>query len=173
MTKFAAVPQLLIAIAFLTIPLIRHRFGNVAKDAAEAELIRQGVSPTVLAENKLSFDAGGHETIVPATVAAVMITVAAFNLAGSQWGQTLTWIFQSIVLLGNLLILHSQLTAAKSVQAAFARKGDPMLQRIDVPALLTAAESGFPRWVFPVGQNIRHGIVLGGSVLALLAITFA
>jgi hypothetical protein len=173
MTTVAALLQLLIAVAFLTIPLIRHRFGNTAKVAAEAELTRQGVPTTVLAENQLSFDASGHETIVPASVAAVMITLAVLNLAGSHWGQTLTWIFQSIVLVGNLLILHSQLTAAKSVQAAFARKGDPMLQRIDVPALLKAAEGGFPRWVFPIAQNVRHAIVIGGSILALILVTLA
>ena len=172
MNVFAAVLQLLIAVAFVSIPLIRHRYGAAAKAAAEAELTRQGVPVSVLAENKLSFDASGHETVVPASVAAVMAAIAAVNLAESPWGPGLTWVFQSIVLAGNFLILYSQLTAAKSVRAAFARKGDPVLARIDVPALLTAAERGFPHWVFPVVQNIRHGVVLGGSVLALAATTF-
>ncbi|WP_211349171.1 hypothetical protein [Micromonospora pisi] len=59
-----------------------------------------------------------------------------------------------------------------SVRTAFARKGDPMLGRIDVPALLKAAESGFPSWV-PVLQNVRHTVVFAGSVLALAATVLA
>jgi hypothetical protein len=167
MTTIAAVLQLLIALAFVSIPLVRHRYGPSAQAAAEAELTRQGVPPTVLAENKLRFDAGGHETAVPASVAAVLAVVAAFNLAAHPWGLVLTWVFQSIVLAGNCVILYSQLTAAKSVQAAFARKGDPVLARIDVPALLEAAERGFPRWVFSTLQNARHAVVFGGSIGAL------
>jgi hypothetical protein len=167
MITFAAVLQLLIALAFLSIPLVRHRYGASAKVNAEAELERQGVPIAVLEENKLSFDASGHETIVPALVALVMTTLAVLNLSENHWGQALSWVFQPIVLCGNFLILYSQLTAAKSVKAAFARKGDPMLQRIDVRALLKAAENGFPTWVMPILQNIRHTVVIAGSVLVL------
>jgi hypothetical protein len=173
MSTLAAALQILIALAFVTIPLVRHRYGPAAKASAEAELSRQGVPPTVLAENGLRFDAGGHETIVPATVAAVLLALAALNLTDGPGAQLLTWIFQSVILVGNALILHSQLTAAQSVTKAFARKNDPVLARIDVQAFLTAAERGFPRWVFPVLQNVRHTVVIAGSLLALLAVTLA
>ncbi|NRQ40789.1 hypothetical protein HII36_54645 [Nonomuraea sp. NN258] len=173
MMAFAAVLQLLIALAFLSIPLIRHRYGPDAQAAAEAELARQGIPGSVLAENKLRFDAGGHETAVPAAVALVMAALAVLNLAGDEWGRTLSWIFQPIVLLGNALILYSQLTAATSVQAAFKRKGDPMLARIDVPAFLSAAERAFPSWVFPGMQNVRHAVAFGGSALVILALIIA
>jgi hypothetical protein len=59
------------------------------------------------------------------------------------------------------------------VAAAFARKGNPMLKGIDVKALLKAAESGFPTWVMPILQNIRHTVVIAGSVLVLLLATLA
>ncbi|MEV6861381.1 hypothetical protein AB0M44_10300 [Streptosporangium subroseum] len=170
MITFAAVLQLLIALAFLSIPLVRHRYGADAKANAEAELERQGVPVAVLKENKLSFDASGHETVVPAMVALVMTALAVLNLSGNHVGEVLSWIFQPIVLGGNFLILYSQLTAAESVKAAFKRKGDPMLQRIDVRALLKAAESGFPTWVMPILQNIRHTVVIAGSVLVLAAL---
>ncbi|MEU7860114.1 hypothetical protein [Nonomuraea sp. NPDC049141] len=173
MITFAAALQLLIALAFLSIPLVRHRYGGSAKANAEAELTRQGVPSSVLEENKLSFDASGHETVVPVTVALVMTVLAVLNLSGSDWGQTLSWVFQPIVLAGNFLILYSNLTAAKSVKAAFDRKGDPMLQRIDVRALLKAAEGGFPTWVMPILQNIRHAVVMGGSALVLVAMIIA
>ncbi|GAA2441308.1 hypothetical protein GCM10010191_66860 [Actinomadura vinacea] len=173
MTTVAAVAQLLVALAFISIPMLRHRYGaTTAKANAEAELRRQGVPTGVLAENKLNFDAAGHETAVPASVAAVMVTVAALNLAGNHWGQLLTWVFSSLVLVGNGLILWSQLTAVQSVQKAFERKGDPTLRRIDVPALLKAAESGFPTWT-PILQNVRHSMVFAGSIIALVAVGLA
>lgn len=169
----AAAMQLLIALAFLSIPVVRHRYGPTANAAAEAELARQGVPRTVLNENKLTIDASGHETAAPATVAAVMVLLAGLSLAGSSWGQVLTWVVQPLVLAGNGLIVYSQLTAAKSVQAAFRRKGDPMLARIDVPALLKAIERGFPRWVMPTLTNIRNTVVFAGSALALAATILA
>ncbi|MFB6678836.1 hypothetical protein ACFCWG_41815 [Streptomyces sp. NPDC056390] len=71
------------------------------------------------------FGAGGHETCAPASVAAVMVGVAVLNFMASTWGQTLPWVFSSLVLALNTLILHSQLTAAKSVQVAFRGKAHP------------------------------------------------
>lgn len=169
----AAIAQLLIALGFLSIPLIRHRYGPAARAAAEAELVRQDIPVTVLADNRIRFDASGHETLVPATVAAIMVTLAGLNLADSGLGRVLTWVFGSLVLVGNALILRSQLTAAKSVSAAFARKGDPVLSRVDVSALLGAAESAFPTWVIPGLQNVRHTVVFAGSILALVATIIA
>ncbi|WP_378736503.1 hypothetical protein [Nocardia brasiliensis] len=170
MMTAAAFAQLLIALAFVSIPMVRHRYGAAAKAAAEAELSRQGVRTTVLAENNMRFDAGGHETAVPVAVALVMTVLAALNLAGNQWGATLSWAFQSIVLLGNVVILYTNVTAAKSVQAAFQRKNDPELHRVDAHALLAAAEGAFPRWVMPYLQNARHAVVFGGSLLVLIAL---
>ncbi|MBB5777124.1 hypothetical protein [Nonomuraea jabiensis] len=62
MMTFAAVPQLLIALAFVGIPLVRHRYGREAGMVAERELERQGVPDRVLKEHNINFDAGGHET---------------------------------------------------------------------------------------------------------------
>jgi hypothetical protein len=168
MTAFVATMQLLVAAAFVSIPLVRNRYGATATVGAHAQLREQGVPTTVLADNGMRFDAGGHETAVPVTVAAVMTVLAGLNLVASSWAGPLTWVFQSIVLLGNGAILYSQLTAEKSVRAAFARKGDPVLARIDVKALLEAAEAGFPSWVWTL-QNVRHVVVFGASILALAA----
>ncbi|GAA3385668.1 hypothetical protein [Cryptosporangium minutisporangium] len=172
MNVFVAVMQVLVAVAFVSIPVVRRRYGATAMAGAEAELARQGVRKTVLTEHGMRFDAGGHETAAPVTIAAVMLTLATLNLLGSGWSHPLTWVFQTLVLLGNAVILYSNLTAAKSVQAAFARKGDPMLARIDVPALLKAAEDGFPAWTW-VLQNVRHVVVFGASALALGALLAA
>lgn len=168
MNALIAALEVLIALAFVSIPVIRARYGARAQAAAEAELARQGVPGTVLAENGLRFDAGGHETAAPVGIAAVLIALGALNLFGVTWGETLTWILQPLLILGNGAILYSQLTAVKSVEAAFAKKGDPQLTRTDVPALLAAAETAFPAWVMPGFQNLRHAIAFGGSAAILI-----
>ncbi|GAA3482326.1 hypothetical protein [Streptomyces yanii] len=160
--------QLLVAIAFISIPVVRHRFGPAAKAAAVTELHRQNVRPEVLEENKLRFDAGGHETAAPATVAAVMIGTAALNFADAALAQPLTWVFSSLVLLMNAGIVYSNLTAVKSVEAAFRRKGDPELARVKVAPFLQAAEDAFPRWV-RAQTYLRNTVVFAGSAVALLA----
>jgi hypothetical protein len=170
MNILAAVMQLLVAAAFVSIPLVRHRYGPAAKAAAVAELRRQNVRPEVLEENKLRFDAGGHETAVPATVAAIMIVTAALNLVGTGIAPLLTWIFSSLVLLLNAGIVYSNLTAVKSVQAAFRRKGDPELARVQVTPFLKAAENAFPGWV-RAQTYIRNTVVFAGSAIALAAVT--
>jgi hypothetical protein len=160
----AAVMQLLVAAAFVSIPVVRHRFGPAAKAAAVAELRRQNVRPEVLEENKLRFDASGHETAAPATVAAVMIATAALTLPATNW------IFSSLVVLMNVGVVYSNLTAAKSVEAAFRRKGDPELARVEVAPFLQAAEDAFPRWVH-AQTYLRNTVVFAGSAVALIAVS--
>ncbi|MEU6234586.1 hypothetical protein [Kitasatospora sp. NPDC047058] len=172
MSVFITAVQLSVAAAFVSIPLVRSRFGATATGAAHTELRRQGVRTTVLEENGMRFDAGGHETWAPVSIAAVLAATAALNVAGVSWAGVVNWVVLGLVLAINVVILYSNLTATTSVQAAFARKGDPELARIDVAALLKAAEGGFPRWVWVV-QNVRHVIVFGGAVLALAATALA
>lgn len=171
MYTLAAAMQLLVAAAFVSIPIVRHRYGSAAKAAAVAELRRQDVRPEVLEENKLRFDAGGHETAAPAAVAAAMVAAAVCNLAGAGLAQPLTWVFSSLVLLLNAGIVYSNLTAVTSVQAAFRRKGDPELARVEVAPFLKAAENAFPSWV-RFQTYVRNTVVFGGSAIALGAVTF-
>ncbi|MFJ1867572.1 hypothetical protein ACIOD1_23430 [Streptomyces sp. NPDC088097] len=121
----------------------------------------------MLAENGMRFDAGGHETWAPVSIAAALAAGAALNLLGVSWAPVTTWVLLTLVLLINCLILHSNLTAVSSVRAAFARKGDEELARVDVPALLKAAEAAFPAWVW-VLQNARHVVAFGASIAALV-----
>lgn len=158
-----------VAAAFVSIPLVRHRFGAAAKASAEAELDRQGVPVSVMAENGIGFDASGHETAAPVGIAAAMLALAGLVATGSGWADIVAWILLPLVLVGNALILYSNLTAVRSVRAAFARKGDPVLARIDVPALLKSAEDAFPGWVSTL-QKARHTVVFGGASLALAAV---
>ncbi|CAM5261006.1 hypothetical protein STENM327S_03194 [Streptomyces tendae] len=172
MNTLAAVMQLLVAAAFVSIPVVRHRFGPAAKAAAVAELRRQEIRPEILEENGLRFDAGGHETAVPVIVALTMIAAASANFADVDVAQLLTWIFSSLVLLMNAGIVYSNLSAVKSVEAAFRRSGDPELARVAVAPFLQAAADTFPTWV-RVQTHMRNTIVFGGSALALLAVSVA
>ncbi|TDD06128.1 hypothetical protein E1292_15735 [Nonomuraea deserti] len=172
MNTLAALMQLLVAVAFVSIPVVRHRYGRVAKAAAVAELRRQNVRPEVLEENKLRFDAGGHETAAPATVAAIMAVTAALNLADAGLAPLMTWIFSSLVLVMNAGIVYSNLTAVRSVETAFRRKGDPELARVEVAPFLRAAEDAFPRWV-RAQTCIRNTTVFLGSAIALVAVSYA
>jgi hypothetical protein len=172
MNTLAAATQLLVGVAFVSIPVVRHRFGPAAKAAAVAELRRQNVRPEVLEENKIRFDAGGHETAAPVAVAGVMTVIAALNLADADLARPLTWIFSSLVVLMNLAIVYSNLTAAKSVEAAFRRKGDPELARVQVVPFLKAAEKAFPRWV-RAQTYLRNTVVFAGSAIALIAVSLA
>ncbi|WP_194817020.1 hypothetical protein [Nocardia sp. XZ_19_385] len=169
----AAIAQILIALAFVSIPLVRHRYGADAQVAAEKELARQGVRPEVLRENGLRFDASGHETWAPVTFAALMVVAAGLNLTAAGWAEPISWVFQIVILLANVLIVYSNLTAVSSVTAAFTKKGDPELARIDVKAFLDAADHGFPRWVMKQLTYARHTIVFGGSLLVLIALITA
>ncbi|MFB7527900.1 hypothetical protein ACFC0C_06565 [Streptomyces sp. NPDC056178] len=118
--------------------------------------------------NRLRFDASGHEWWAPGAFAAASLTAAALNLVGNPCGTILTRVFSSIAFLANIAILQSQLGAVNSVRAAFRRKGDPELLRVDVPAFLAAAEGAFPVWTRTL-QNVRHAVVFVGSALALTA----
>lgn len=53
----------------------------------------------------------------------------------------------------NAGIVYSNLTAVKSVEAAFRRKSDPELARIKVAPFLQAAENAFPHWVLRGGTE--------------------
>ncbi len=84
----------------------------------------------------------------------------------------MTWVFSSLVVLMNAAIVYSNLTAVKSVQAAFRRKGDPELARVEVAPFLRAAEDVFPHWV-RAQTYLRNTVVFAGSAIALVAVSLA
>lgn len=168
---FAAI-DITVAAAFLTMPFVRNRYGTPAMASAQAELARQGVRTTALHENGMRFDASGHEWWAPSGFATLMVVLAGINLADLSWARPLNWVVLTLVLLANCVIVYSNLTAEQSVRAAFTRKNDPELTRIDVPALLKAARDGFPAWTWTL-QTVRNTLVFGGTILGLVVLAFA
>jgi hypothetical protein len=173
MNVTAAALALIVAAAFVSMPLVRHRYGAAAMASAQRELTRQRVRTTALAEHGMRFDASGHESAAPLGIAAVLLAVAGVNLAGPGWAGTMSVsvVVFALVLLGNGVIVYSNLTAVKSVRAAFARKNDPELLRVDVPALLAAAEAGFPGWTWTL-QKLRNAAVFGAAALGIAVTLF-
>jgi hypothetical protein len=163
----AAALQLLIAVAFLSIPLIGAVYGADVQAAAEAAIIRQGLPATVLADNGVRLDEGGAAIVLPVAIALCVAALAVLNLAGKRVGRILTWIVQPLVLLGNLAIMASQQSAVRVVESVFASSGDAELQRIDVQALFDAAFAAYPSWLPPL-VNVRNVVVILGSVLVIV-----
>ncbi|MCX0271557.1 hypothetical protein NLM24_12735 [Nocardia zapadnayensis] len=172
MNAAIAAIELTAAAAFVSMPIARHRYGTAAMVGAEAELARQGVRTTALRENGMRFDASGHEWWAPGGVATLLVLVAGLNLAGFDWMRPVNWVVLSLLLLGNSIIVYSNLTAVQSVQAAFRRKNDPELARIDVPTLLEVAESGFPSWTWTL-QKARNLVVFTGTALGMILLGVA
>ncbi|RDI51925.1 hypothetical protein DFR68_104409 [Nocardia mexicana] len=172
MNASVAAVELVAAAAFVGMPVVRHRYGAGAMAVAEGELVRQGVRATALRENGMRFDASGHEWWAPGGIAALLVVMAGLTLGGFEWMRPVNWVVLSVLFLANCVIVYSNLTAVKSVRAAFRRKNDPELASIDVPALIKAAESGFPAWTWTL-QNIRNAVVFGGAILGLVVLAVA
>ncbi|MBL1075597.1 hypothetical protein JK358_14450 [Nocardia sp. 2] len=172
MNAVIATVELVAAAAFLSMPFVRNRYGTAAMAKAEGELARQGVRTTALRENGMRFDASGHEWWAPGGIAAILIVMAGLNLAGFDWMRPVNWVVMALLFLGNSVIVYSNLTAVQSVTAAFAKKNDPELARIDVRTLIQVAESGFPNWTWTL-QKTRNTLVFGGALIGLAVLAFA
>ena len=162
-----AVLQILVALAFLSTPAIGLVYGSAVQAAVDAEVARQGLPSSVLAENGIAFNETGAAILIPAVVAAVLVVLAVLDLRGSRIGRVLTWIVAPLVLLGNFAIVASQAGLAQALEAMFDSSGNPALQAIDVPALLAAADSAYPGWL-SLAVDTRFAVVTAGSVLVLV-----
>ncbi|MEV4240814.1 hypothetical protein AB0J47_37215 [Nocardia sp. NPDC049737] len=76
MMTVAAVAQLLIALAFVSIPLVRHATVPPPRPPPMPNWPVRVCAPGGLAENGMRFDAGGHETWAPVGIALVMTAIA-------------------------------------------------------------------------------------------------
>ena len=165
----AAVLQLLTAVPFLLSIVVVWVYGTGAQAAAEAELVRQGVPAAVLAEHGISFGANTAEIPIPAAIIAVLVAFALLNFAGKRAGRILSWLFHPVLAVAGILIVPAQLFTASYLQASF--RDDPVLARIDVPALVTAAQHAMPAWLPAVDWAKLLLTTLGSvAVIVLLAL---
>jgi hypothetical protein len=165
-----AVTQWLIALAFLTVPLLGLIYGTDVQAAAEAEVVRQGQPAAVLTDNGLDFAEVGVALLVPLLAALAMGALGLSIRAGKRPAQILSWIAMPLVLLGNIAIMASNASAAQTLQTVFAQSTDERLHRLDARAVLDAAGAAYPDWL-PYLTHTRNAVVLLGALLAIALLT--
>jgi hypothetical protein len=66
--------------------------------------------------------------LFPVAIALCLATLASLNLAGNQVGRILSWIVQSILLVGGGIVMAGQVFTVPYVASAFRKSGDATLQ---------------------------------------------
>jgi hypothetical protein len=163
----AAVLHFAIALAFASIPIIGLLYGADVQAAAEAEVVRQGQDPNLLAANGLAFDEHGVAIWAPFAIAAAIAALGLIVLAGKRIGRVLSFIALPLVLAGNALILASNATATAKVQSLFDASDDAGARSLDAAAILDAAFAAYPAWL-PALEGVRFAVVVAGCVLGVV-----
>lgn len=164
---FAAGLQLLTALPFLLSVIVVWRYGAGAQAAAEAELVRQGVPTSVLADHGIRFGSDTAEIPIPAAIILVLVVLAVLNLAGGRVGRIGSWIFHPVLVVAGIVIIPGQVFTASFLESSFRTSGDAVLQRIDVPTLVGAAARAMPGWL-PYVDGAKLVLTTLGSVVVII-----
>jgi hypothetical protein len=155
------------AATFLVIGLAAYRHGTAGQQAAEAEVIRQGFQPEILARYKVRVEESPTELIFPLGIALFLAVLATLNLTAPEVGRMVTWIAQPILLVAGGYITAAQVLVIRLVSAGLRKSRDPEAQAIDAKRVMDAASAAFPVWLRPL-IVIRFVLVTLGSALILL-----
>ncbi|WP_283135832.1 hypothetical protein [Rhizohabitans arisaemae] len=161
----------LLAATFLIIPVIAYRYGDAAQRAAEAELARQRFPAEILAKHGVKFRESALETLFPFGIAVCVTVLASLNLAGNEVGRIGSWILGPILLIGGGFITAGQVFAARAVESAFGKSGDPTLRDVDVRAMVGAAAAEFPAVLRPLIIARFLLTTLGSLLVVVLLVT--
>ncbi|MGN9837271.1 hypothetical protein ACTMTI_04000 [Nonomuraea sp. H19] len=164
----AAAVQLLTAVPFVLGTYVVLAYGAAAQAVAEAEVARQGLPPSVLAEHGISF--GNNTAELPFAIAIVLIlgALALLNLNGKRLGRILSWVLQPVLFLAGAVIVPGQVFVAPLLESVFMNSGDPALARIDVPALVGAATQVMPGWLLYANVGKLTLTTLGSVLVVVL-----
>ncbi|MEQ4719465.1 hypothetical protein [Nonomuraea sp. B19D2] len=163
----ASTLQYALAATFLVIPVIVHTHGEWAQRAAEAVVTRQGLPAGVLAQHRIKFAESVVELLFPVSIAAALAALASLGLAGSGVGRILSWIAAALMLTGGAFVTGSQVFAARYVEAAFKRSGDPAVRELDGGAMVRAAQEAFPAVLRPL-IVVRFVLATAGSLAVIV-----
>ncbi|MCP2327052.1 hypothetical protein HDA40_005559 [Hamadaea flava] len=163
----AVVANLLIALAFLTIPLLGLVYGDDVQTAAEQEVVAQGLPVSVLADNELSFRESGVAIVFPVVIALGIALLGWWLRTGRPAARIVSLIVMPVVILANVAILISNASAVSALQTMFDRSNDADLRRLDAQALFDAALGAYPDWL-PVLTSTRNTVVFGCAVLVIV-----
>lgn len=165
----AAAVQALTAVPFVAGAAVVAADGARAQRAAEAEVVRQGLPPGVLARNGISFGAAPWDIPIAAGIALVLLALAAANLAGRPWARVASYVAHPILFVAGLLIVPGQVFTTGFLRDSFARSADPQLHHVDAAALVAATQHVFPAWLLPM-DVAKLVLTTLGSVLVVLAL---
>ncbi|WP_144128331.1 hypothetical protein [Catellatospora sichuanensis] len=166
MTIAAAIHPM-IALAFLTVPMLGLGYGGDVQAAAEAEVARQGLPASLLADNNISFRESGIAIAVPVIIALAFVALGWWTLSGRRAARIAALIVMPLIILANVAILLSNAGAVAALQALFAASSDENLRRLDAQALFDATTAAYPDWL-PWLTGVRNVVVFGGSVLVIV-----
>ncbi|WP_232668796.1 hypothetical protein [Pseudonocardia sp. TRM90224] len=168
----AAALQAVTAVPFVLGTVVVLGYGASAQAAAEAEMTRQGLPPSLLVEHGIAFGSNTAELPFAIAIVVVLAALAVFNLRGSRAARTASWVVHPVLLVAGTLIIPGQVFTTWYLSTAFA--ADPALSRIDAAALVDAAAAAMPGWL--LYANIAKLVLttVGSmAVVALLALPSA
>ncbi|MEU8150366.1 hypothetical protein [Nonomuraea sp. NPDC048901] len=168
---FAATLQSLTALPFLVGSAVVLFYGAGAQAAAEAEVARQGLPPAVLAGHGISFGSNLADIPLALGIAVVLVTLALLNLRGNRVGRMLSWILQPVLFVAGSVIVPSQVFTAQVLESSFKKSGDPVLERIDVRAMVDAAAHVMPSGLLYVNIGKLALTTLGSLLVVILLAT--
>ncbi|MDQ3895852.1 MAG: hypothetical protein M3326_01160 [Actinomycetota bacterium] len=163
----ASALQIATAGTFVVMTVLALRYGGEGQHAAEEAVTAQGLPGDLLARGRVNFRESTSEAGIPIAIAAVLVALAALNLASVNIGRVLSWAVQPILMLLGGFVTGSQVFAIRQLKSAFARSGDDELARIDVERTVAAAVAVFPRWFRPM-VLARFLLVTAGSALVIV-----
>ncbi|NRQ34855.1 hypothetical protein HII36_23915 [Nonomuraea sp. NN258] len=152
--------QFLFALAYLIVPVAGLIFGADVQAAAEAELAGQGLSPTILADKGIRFDESGTALVIPVATAAIAVLLACLNLAGKRAGRILTFIFQPLFVIMDVLILFSQSSQVQYLQSLLGGGADAQ-------AVIDAAYGAYPAWLLTITDG-RGAFTVAASLVVIV-----
>ena len=123
--------------------------GPRAQRAMDAEVVRRGVAPEVLAEHGVRLEEGRGAFIAGYAIAAVLIVLSVLNLSGLGIGRVLSWVAEPLVLLGVGFVTTMQVFAMRMTVSAFAKLDDPRVRGLEIGAVLQAGVDTLPLWYRP------------------------
>lgn len=172
MLALIAALQYATSATFLVIGLAAYRYGAAGQRAAEAEVIRQGFQPEILARHKVRVEESLTELMFPLGIALLFAVLATLNLVTADIGRLATWIAQPILFVAGGYITGAQVFVVRLVGAGLRKSKDPDAQAIDAKRVMDAASAAFPVWLRPL-IVIRFVLVTLGSALILLMLAAA
>jgi hypothetical protein len=165
--SWAAALQVLVALAWLSIPVVGLVYGSDVQAAGDAELVRQGLPADTLTRNGIPLGEAGGAIMIPAAIAAVLTVLAVLVFKGSRIGRIASFVVMPLVLLANAAVLASNASVVPTVEAVLRASADPAAHAVDVPAVLAAVGAAYPDWL-PGLEGVRLVALTGGCVLAVV-----